>query len=266
MISISEAFENCRKANRKALIPYLTAGFPGGKLFVALLREFMDAGADLLEVGIPFSDPLADGRSIQYSSQKTLESGMNMQRTFELLDDLGNSGKIPLILMSYYNPILSYGLSRFARNAKKVGVGGLIIPDMIPEEGKSVERLCRSYGLDLVYLLAPTSNPQRRKKIIGRSRGFVYLVSVTGVTGQRERLPAYLNPWVRRVKKESTLPVCVGFGISDAQQARSISRVADGIIVGSAIIELIRRESRSAQMIKKTRRFIHDLREGMNHD
>lgn len=266
MTSISEAFENCRTQSRKALIPFLTAGFPKGELFVTLLKEFIEAGVDLLEVGIPFSDPLADGRSIQYSSQKALENGINIEKTFEFLDAWDKIHKIPLILMSYYNLILSYGVSRFAKKAKQTGVSGLIIPDMIPEEGGLVERFCQRNELDLIYLLAPTSNSQRRKRIIKSSRGFVYLVSVTGVTGERKKLPTYLNSWIRQVKKESELPVCVGFGISNPQQAKSIAQVADGVIVGSAIIEIIRNQTSSRQIVQKTKKFIHDLRERMNNE
>jgi tryptophan synthase alpha chain len=266
MTSVSQAFKNSRMQNRKALVPYLTAGFPDQRLFVRLLREFVKMGADLLEIGIPFSDPLADGRSIQYSSQKALENGINVDKTFELLGTLDQGHKTPLILMSYYNPILSYGASRFARNAKKVGVAGLIIPDMIPEEGKTVEQVCRGNGLDLIYLLAPTSSSRRRKNIIKRSRGFVYLVSVTGVTGQRKELPAYLNSWIRQVKEESPLPVCVGFGISNGQQARSISKVADGVIVGSAIIEIVKKGKTSGQIIERTKKFMRSIREGMDSD
>jgi len=264
MISVSEAFENCRRQNQKALIPYLTAGFPDDELFVVLLKEFVKAGADLLEIGIPFSDPVADGKSIQYSSQKALENGITIEKTFQLLQAFEERHRIPLILMSYYNPIFAYGISRFARQAKKMGVSGLIIPDLIPEEGKSVERLCQRNGLDLIYLLAPTSTPPRRQMIIQRSRGFVYLVSVTGVTGERERLPSSLNSWIRQVKKKSRLPVCVGFGISNPQQAQSIASVADGVIVGSAIIEIIRNQSSPKVIIEKTKEFIHQLKERMN--
>ncbi len=266
MTSVSQALENSRIQNRKALIPYLTAGFPDQRLFASLLEEFIKIGADLLEIGIPFSDPLADGRSIQFSSQKALENGINVEKTFELLGTLGQVHRVPLILMSYCNPVFSYGLSRFTMNAKKVGVSGLIIPDMIPEEGRSVEKVCREHDLDLIYLLAPTSGAQRRKNIIKRSRGFVYLVSVTGVTGRRNELPGHLNSWIRQVKEQSPLPVCVGFGISNGQQARSISKVADGVIVGSAIIEIIRTGKSPKEIVKRTGKFIRSLREGMDSD
>ena len=246
------------------MMPYLTAGFPDEKTFAALVVGFMKAGADLIEIGVPFSDPVADGRSIQYSSQRALQNGINVDKIFRMLAELSKTGAVPFILMSYYNPILSYGMSRFTREAKAVGVSGLIIPDMIPEEGQDAEAICASEGIDLIYLLAPTSGIDRRKNIIKRSRGFVYLVSVTGVTGGRKHLPGSLNSWVRRVKKESPLPVCVGFGISTPGQAKSIANVADGVIVGRAIIDLIKGETDSGRAVRKACGFIRSLKKAMN--
>jgi tryptophan synthase alpha chain len=265
MRSITETFERLRAERRKALIPYLTAGFPGERLFMKLAAEFMDAGADIMEIGVPFSDPVADGRSIQYSSQSALRSGINLDRILAMAGDLGRSGTVPLVFMSYYNPILAYGVRRFARRAGAAGVKGLIIPDMIPEEGEAAGEVLAGEGIDLIYLLAPTSSGKRRRMIIARSRGFVYLVSVAGVTGGRARLPATLNTWVRGLKSESPLPVCVGFGISTPGQARSVSRAADGVIVGSAIIDLIRGEPDSAQVVRRAGSFIRRLRQGMDN-
>jgi len=220
----------------------------------------------LIEIGIPFSDPVADGKSIQYSSQKALENGINIDRTFQLLSSPGCRLEIPLVLMTYYNPVLSYGLVTFAENAKRKGVNGLIIPDLIPEEGPAVEKTYKENGLDLIYLVAPTTEGRRRKKIIEKSRGFVYLVSVTGVTGKRKTLPATLNSFVRQVKKESILPVCVGFGISTPEQAKAVSQVADGVIMGSALVEIIRKEKSSSRIVRQARRFIRNLRERMDSE
>lgn len=261
MNRIADIFEKCKSENRAAIMPFLTAGFPNEKIFLQLLRALARAGSDMIEVGIPFSDPLADGRSIQFSSQTALENGTNLERTIRLLERRHFGNEVPLIMMSYYNPIIAFGASQLVRNAHGAGIVGLIIPDMIPEEGSAMESLCRKHGLDQIYLLAPTSNGKRRSAIIKRSGGFVYLVSVTGVTGARKSLPRGLNSWIRQIKKESLLPVCVGFGISDYRQAREISRVADGIIIGSAIVEIIRQAKNTRSMIYEVERFISRLRE-----
>ena len=266
MTSIGDTFEHCRRTDRKALMPFLTAGYPDGRSFVQLLRTFSESGADLIEVGIPFSDPMADGKTIQFSSRKALLNGVTVENTLASLSQLGESFDTPLIIMSYYNPIYSYGFKRFLQRARLAGVRGLIIPDLIPEEGTAVERLCRSHRIDLIYLLAPTTQAQRRRMVVGRSRGFVYLVSVTGVTGARKSLPGYLNKWISDVKTECRLPVCVGFGIADVQQAVTVSEKADGVIIGSAIIDIIRRAPEPRQAVTRVRTFLKQLRKGLDHD
>ncbi|HHI03149.1 MAG: tryptophan synthase subunit alpha [Candidatus Zixiibacteriota bacterium] len=264
-VSITHAFEKCRKDKRTALMPYLTAGYPDDRTFVMILGEMIKAGADMIEIGIPFSDPLADGKTIQSSSQTALHNGTNLDRIFRQLRKLESRYEVPLIIMSYYNPVLQYGLSKFLKKSISIGGRGLIIPDIIPDEGTAIEKCCRRSGVDLIYLLAPTSNAQRRRLIIDRSRGFIYLISVAGVTGARKNLPKYLNRWIARIKKESRLPVCVGFGISDLSQAQSVARVADGVIIGSAVIDIIKKSSGSHQAVSKTGRFIRKIREGLNN-
>jgi len=264
-ISISNAFEKCRREKRKALMPYLTAGYPDDRTFIMLLKEIIKAGADMIEIGIPFSDPLADGKTIQSSSQIALRNGTNINRIFRQLSELANRYKVPLIIMSYYNPILQYGTSRFLKKSMSSGGRGLIIPDLIPDEGIAIENNCRAAGVDLIYLLAPTSNAQRRQLIIKRSQGFVYLVSVAGVTGARKRLPKSLNRWITQIKKESCLPVCVGFGISGLPQAKSVARVADGVIIGSAIIDIIKKSSGTQQAVLNVGRFISKTSKGLNN-
>lgn len=264
-ISISKTFEKCRKEKRKALMPYLTAGYPDDKTFIKLLKVIIKAGADMVEIGIPFSDPLADGKTIQSSSQIALHNGANINGILRQLGELEYKYKVPLIIMSYYNPILQYGLSKFLNRSKAVGGRGLIIPDIIPDEGLAIEKNCRASNVDLVYLLAPTSNVQRRQLILKRSRGFVYLVSVAGVTGARKNLPGNLNRWITLVKKESRLPVCVGFGISGLTQAQSVARVADGVIIGSAIIDIIKKSSGSQEAVSNVGRFIRKIRKGIDN-
>jgi len=264
-ISIAEAFEKCRQDNKTALMPYLTAGYPDEKTFILLLKEIIKAGADMVEIGIPFSDPLADGKTIQSSSQIALHNGTNINRIFRQLSQFENSSGVPLMVMSYYNPILQYGLSKFLNKSKAVGTRGLIIPDIIPDEGITIENKCQESGVDLIYLLAPTSKTERRQLILKRSQGFVYLVSVAGVTGARNKLPENLNRWITKVKKESHLPVCVGFGISDLPQAKSVARVADGVIIGSAIIDIIKKSTGSRQAISQVGRFISRISKGIKN-
>ena len=265
MISLTEAFGRCKAHNHTALMPYLTAGYPDEKTFLRLLDEFAGAGADMIEIGIPFSDPLADGPVIQYASQQALAGGMTLEKTLRLLRAANNDSTASRIVMSYINPLRAYGLARFAAEARRAGISGLIIPDLTWDEGKKTEQICHESGIDLIYLLAPTSAANRRQQIIKRSRGFVYLVSVTGVTGARRALPPNLLSWIKQVKKESPLPVCVGFGISNPGQAREVSRCADGVIIGSAIIEIIRKAGSPRRIVNQTGAFIRRLRKGIDH-
>jgi tryptophan synthase alpha chain len=264
MKTITETLARLQSEKKTALMPYLVSGYPNENIFIKLLSRFGQSGADLIEIGIPFSDPLADGKTIQTASQKALEKGITIDRTFQLLSKL-NGHKTPLILMSYFNPILHYGIKSFLRKAFIMGVRGLIIPDIIPEEGGKVAKLCMYHNIDLIYLLAPTSDSKRRQLIISKSHGFIYLVSLAGVTGARKALPASLANWIRQIKKESPLPVCVGFGISDVPQAKALSGAADGIIIGSAIIDKINATSGSDNIVRVTGKFISQLRKGIDH-
>ncbi len=230
-----------------------------------MMKEFVGAGSDIIEVGIPFSDPMADGKSIQYSSQKALEDGVTIKKTFDSLAKLQNGSGVPTIIMSYLNPILSYGIRQFINDAGECGVRGLIIPDLIPDEGDKIAQACGHGDLELIYLLAPTSNASRRKLILESTSGFVYLVAVAGVTGIRQTLPAHLSGWISKVKLESPLPICVGFGISNARQASEISRSADGIIIGSAIIEIIRRSISSGRMAENVGQFLRQIRKELDN-
>jgi tryptophan synthase alpha chain len=263
VMEIPDVFEMCRQERRAALMPFLTSGYPSEKLFTELIRTMIRAGADMIEIGVPFSDPLADGPSIQKSSETALADGINLERTLHLAADAIDGHAAPLILMSYINPILAYGKERLLRKMRRSGFRGIIIPDLIPEEGREMERLCREQAIDMIYLLAPTSDDARRRRIIQHTSGFVYLVSVAGVTGARKELPPSLRAWIRQVKQESTLPVCVGFGISRASQARELSGEADGIIIGSALVEIIERSHRKRQMVRDVDSFISDMRKAL---
>lgn len=262
-MTIADAFTRCAHQHRRAVIPYLTAGYPTEATFLATVTAFAAAGADIIEIGLPFSDPLADGPTIQFSSQTALENGMTVDRALTLLSRLPKEALPPLVIMSYMNPLLQYGLGRFMKRAAAVGVRGLIVPDIIVEEGASVEEASRKAGIDLIYLMAPTSSAKRQALILSRSRGFVYLVSVTGVTGARTKLPPGLNAWIRDVRSHSTLPVAIGFGISGPEAARSVARVADGVIVGSAIIDIFRSEDSPAAQVERATTFLRNLQKAV---
>ena len=260
---IADIFENCHSEKRAAVMPFLTAGFPSDNTFVRILEGMVRGGADMVEIGIPFSDPLADGKSIQRSSEAALANGMNIDKALQLAQRAVNGKKTPLILMSYINPILAYGPDRLLRNMYRSGFRGLIIPDLVLEEGGEMERLCRNHRIDLIYLLAPTSTKERQKRIVRRTSGFLYLVSVAGVTGARKTFPKKTHAWIRRVRRESPLPVCVGFGISSLQQAKTIAQNADGVIVGSVLVDIIGRESDEKSMVSAVERFVARLRKQM---
>lgn len=265
--TIGDTFQTCRREQRAAFMPFLTAGFPSERSFMQLMRAIIQAGADMIEIGVPFSDPLADGPSIQKSSEAALKNGIDIDRALYLARKAADKAPVPLILMSYFNPILAFGPQRLMSRMKQSNFSGLIIPDLVPEEGRDMERLCCGHGIKLIYLLAPTSDNERRRLIINRTSGFVYLVAVTGVTGARQTLPRNLIDWIRKVKRESPQPVCVGFGVSNDRQAREISRVSDGVIVGSALVEFIEQAPDRKKMIEDIISFVSSIKRqlGRNH-
>lgn len=225
--------------NHTALIPYVTVGYPNIEATLKVVPMLASSGCDIVELGIPFSDPLADGATIQKASFNALRNGVTPRLCLEVARQLSEKVEIPLVFMTYFNPVLTYGLEEFCSACTSSGIDGLIVPDLPPEEGSELEAVTLRQGLDLIYLLAPTSTEARIKLVAERSRGFIYLVTVTGVTGAREQLPAHLEDFIARVRKITTQPLCVGFGISTAEQAGQVGRIADGVIVGSRIIQLM---------------------------
>ena len=225
------------KPAHKALIPYVTVGYPSIEATLEVVPVLAQSGCDIVELGIPFSDPLADGVTIQKASFCALKNGVTPKLCLEVARQLSSKVNIPLVFMTYFNPVFSYGLEEFCSACNRAGIDGLIIPDLPPEEGSELEASTQKRGLDLIYLLAPTSTETRIRLVTQRSRGFIYLVSVTGVTGARDRLPADLEAFVGRVRKVATQPLCVGFGISTPEQASRVARIADGVIVGSRIVQ-----------------------------
>jgi len=235
---ITAAFRRARDEGRAALITYLPLGFPTPEASLDLVQVLAEGGADIIELGIPFSDPLADGPTIQRATHAALQQGVTLLRCLEMAAQVRTRGvEVPLLFMGYLNPILAYSLEQFVQDCREVGVDGLIVADLPPEEAGELEEACRAEGRALVYLLAPTSTPARVALIAGRSTGFVYLVSVTGVTGARDRLPDGLAELVRCVRAATDKPVAVGFGIADGAQVRAVGQLADGVVVGSAIVE-----------------------------
>lgn len=223
----------------KALIGYITIGYPDIETTPRLAVALAESGCDIIELGIPFSDPLADGATIQRASFKALQNGTTPQACLEITHKLRQEVSVPLAFMTYYNPIYNYGLEAFCRTCNEAGISGLIVPDLPLEEGQELETITIKHDLDLVYFLAPTSNTKRIEEVAVRARGFIYLVSLTGVTGARDNLPPELEGFVNRVKAKTKQPLSVGFGIGSPEQAKRVADVADGVIVGSRLMQLI---------------------------
>jgi tryptophan synthase alpha chain len=261
---IMDAFMQAKAQSRAALMPYFTLGFPTYADSVDVVEAIAAAGADLIELGMPFSDPLADGPTIQRSTQIALRNGINVKDCLEMVRILRGRGvSQPLMLMGYYNPILAYGPDRFAAEACQVGVDGLIVPDLPFEEAAELESACRENGLALVYLIAPTTSGERLVQIAAHSTGFVYIVSLTGVTGARASLPSDLEELLRRARRATDKPLAVGFGISTPNQTAQVGGLAEGVIVGSALIDVAGKASHPAVLVG---RFVAELSKAIRHD
>jgi tryptophan synthase alpha chain len=250
-----ERIKNAFKKDRPAFMPYSVLGYPDRAGGLATVKTLVQAGADLLELGVPFSDPLADGPTIQAATQKSLENGTTVKDCLAQVRELRQQGiETPALLMGYINPILAYGLEKFVADAAAAGVDGLIVPDLPPEEAGELEAACNDHGLALVYLLAPTSTTERIRLAAEKSQGFIYLVSLTGVTGARSELPPDLAEFVARVRAQTGTPLAVGFGIATGEQARAVGQLADGVIVGSALVK------RAAESPERVRELAQELR------
>jgi tryptophan synthase alpha chain len=264
MTRISDTFANLRARGEVALIPYITAGDPNLDVTFQLVCEFEKQGADLIELGVPFSDPMADGPTHQRAAERALRSGTSLAQVLDLVQRLRKASvQLPLILFSYYNPIFRYGGERFAADARQSGVDGVLGVDLPPEEADELKRETDRNNLDLIFLLAPTSSLERARKVITRARGFVYYVAVTGVTGARASLPTDLGEMVRRIRSLSPVPVGVGFGISTAAQAAEVGRIADAVIVGSAISQLIEANIGQPDLVTKVGEFVGTLKRAL---
>ncbi len=235
---IEQVFRQLNKTGAAAFMPYHAMGYPTRQQSMDVIAALAEAGADLVEFGIPHSDPLADGPTVQTATYAALVGGTTVADCLQMARELRDQGvDTPFCAMSYYNPILAFGEQRFAKTAAEAGIDGLIVPDLPPGESELLEPACRAAGLATVYMLAPTSTEERIKSVARHSTGFIYLVSVTGITGARDELPPGLPAFVERVRRHTDLPLAVGFGISTGPQAAKVSEMVEGVIVGSALVK-----------------------------
>ncbi|MFH1260105.1 MAG: tryptophan synthase subunit alpha [Elusimicrobiota bacterium] len=239
MTSISQKFAQLRAEKKKALIAFITAGYPDLEATTRYLTVLEKAGVDIAEIGVPFSDPSADGPTIQYSSQKALEKGISLPAIFAWIKKIRPQFSLPLVLMSYYNPIYQLG-KKLIPNIIQSEVQGLIIPDLPPDEEENFQKKLEEKNIDLIFLLAPTSNQQRIKLAAEKSKGFIYVVSLTGVTGARSALSPQVKSLLQKIRRYTDKPLALGFGISRPEQVQPLRNSCDGIIIGSALIEIIR--------------------------
>ncbi len=264
MTRIENKFAELKDKRRSAFIPYVMAGDPDIETTGKIVLELEKSGADIIELGVPFSDPLADGPTIQRAAIRALKQKTNLKKVFALVKEIRKSSEIPIILMLYYNLIHKYGEKRFAGDSAKAGVDGFIVPDLPPEEGGALASYCRKNGLDLIFLLAPTSDNERISLVSKSGGGFIYYVSLTGVTGARESIAAGVEKAVKKIRRMSGKPVCVGFGISTPEQAGKMAKIADGVIVGSAIVGKIEKAASPEDAVRDAGKFAGELKAGIS--
>jgi tryptophan synthase alpha chain len=253
MSRIGETFKRLKKQGRKAFIPYIMSGDPSLDATKSLVSDLEEAGADIIELGVPFSDPLADGPTIQRASERALSQGVTLKKVLALTEEIRQVSQIPLILMTYYNPVFRYGIEAFVKEASRVGIDGVIIPDLIPDEADDFLACSRQFSIDNIFLLAPTSTGDRIKKVVKASSGFIYYVSVTGVTGAKILMDETMENTLNEIKTLTKKPVAVGFGVSSPEDAASVASLADGVIVGSAIVRLIAQGNDIKELVRSLR-------------
>ncbi len=256
MSDISKVFNDLKLSGRKALIPYIMAGDPSLSATKKHISSLEEAGADIIELGVPFSDPLADGPTIQRAAERAMKKNATLRKVLRLVSEVRKNSSIPIILMTYYNPVFKFGVKAFIKAAAKAGVSGMIVPDLIPDEAEDYIKEAREHKLDTIFLLAPTSTHSRIHKVAGASTGFIYYVSITGITGSKLSIGQHMKSTLRSIKKVSNKPVAVGFGISTPEEASSMSKLADGVIVGSAIVKLIAEGKDIKSFVRKLRKAI----------
>ena len=256
---ISSLFAKHKSQGSKAFIAYLTAGDPSLALTTELVLALERGGADLIELGVPFSDPIADGPVIQRASERALLAGATLPRLLETVREIRRHSQVPLLLFSYLNPLLRYGLDKLARDAAAAGIDGVLLTDLSVEEAAEPVSRLRSQSLDTVFLAAPTSSERRLRLVAEHSSGFVYLVSRTGVTGEQQSLAASAAPLAERMRKLTQLPIALGFGVSTPAQVAEVARLADGVVVGSAIVKFIEAHWTAPDLLAKLEAFTSQL-------
>lgn len=257
MSRIQATWETLAAQQRRALILYLTIGFPERESALEIVPQLVAAGADMIELGVPFSDPLADGATVQRATERALKNKVNVAYCLETVRLLRARGvQVPILLMGYLNPMLQYGIERFSAEAETAGVDGLIVPDLPPEESAELHSACRQHALDLIQFLSPTSTPERVAQVAEQASGFIYCVALTGVTGARSDLPPELPNFLARVRERTRTPLAVGFGISRPEHAQQVAQIADGVVVGSALLNLVEQGGDLATFVRSLREAI----------
>lgn len=260
---IETAFARLQQLGEVALIPFITAGDPDLAKTEALIHALVDAGADLIELGFPFSDPMADGPVIQAASERALAAGATLPAILELVARVRQHTNVPVVLMGYYNPIFRYGPARFAHDAAAAGIDGLLLVDLPPEETEEIHGFLRAAGVRLITLLAPTTPPARMTRLAAAGEGFIYYVSMTGVTGVQQVDAAAIEAAVQELKTRSAVPVAVGFGISSPADAAAVGAFADAVVVGSALVKVIAAYGASPDLLPRVRTYIRSLKDAL---
>ena len=263
MSRIAARFEELRKRNETALVAFVTAGDPDMDVTEAILLGLPEAGVDLIEIGVPFSDPIAEGPTIQRSSERALANGTSLRRILELVRRIRDRVEIPILLMGYANPIHAMGPVPFAEAAEAVGLDGIIVPDLPMEEGEPFYKECRARGIDAVLLAAPTSTNERMEALVNRTAGFLYYVSLQGVTGFRDELARGIAERVELARSFGDIPICVGFGISKPEHARAVGEFADGVVVGSAIVDVIEAAGSRSEAVDSVAKYVSEMKSAL---
>ncbi len=256
---ISGLFERCTAENRKAFIAYITAGDPSPEMTASLVLALERGGADLIELGVPFSDPIADGPVIQRASDRALRAGMTTRKVLAIVREIRRTSEIPILLFSYLNPLLRYGFDALAKDSAEAGVDGVLMTDLCIEEAEDAVRRVRAQGLDTIFLAAPTSTDQRLRRVAEQSSGFVYLVSRTGITGEQASLSSSAASLTEKMRSLTELPIAVGFGISTPEQVAEVGAIADGVVVGSAIVRFIEEHATDPALPQQLEQFVRKL-------
>ncbi len=263
MSRIAHVFDELKSSGKKALVTFITAGDPDLAVTGELIPLLAESGSDIIELGVPFSDPMADGPTIQLSSERALAAGTTLPNILSTVKSVRTRTQVPIVLMGYYNPILMYGLDRFAADAAAAGVDGVLLVDLPPEEAGEFKACADRHGLDVIFLLTPTSDEARIRTVVRCARGFIYYVSVTGVTGARSGVETTVAGNVAAIKEKTSIPVAVGFGISSPDQAASVAASADGVVVGSAIVKLFE-QHRGEALKEAITTFVSSLKQGVD--